>query len=212
MTESPSISGTDPDDAPEVQFHTVGRPQSGMEIEIVDETGSHAAVGEVGRVRVRGDCVMRGYWRDPETTSDVLDADGWLTSTDLGRLRDDGNIVLVGRLSDMYIRGGYNVHPLEVENVLAEHALVDRVAVVGLATPVIGEIGVAFVVPTEPTNPPTLDDLRAWICDRLADYKAPDRLVVVDALPLTAMMKIDKVALGRIATELPDTSPRTRTN
>jgi acyl-CoA synthetase (AMP-forming)/AMP-acid ligase II len=212
MTESPSITGTEPDDEPEVQFHTVGRPQAGMQIEMVDEAGSHVAVGSVGRIRVRGECVMRGYWRDPETTAEVLDADGWLTSSDLGRIREDGNIVLVGRTSDMYIRGGYNVHPLEVENVLAEHTLVDRVAVVGLATPVIGQIGVAFVVPAESTNPPTLDDLRAWVRDRLADYKAPDRLVVVDALPQTAMMKIDKVALERLASEQPDTSRRTRTN
>jgi acyl-CoA synthetase (AMP-forming)/AMP-acid ligase II len=212
MTESPSITGTDPDDVPEVQFHTVGRPQSGMEVEIVDEVGLPAAAGEVGRVRVRGDCVMRGYWHDPELTREVLDIDGWLTSSDLGRIRDDGNLVLVGRESDMYIRGGYNVHPLEVENVLAEHTLVDRVAVVGVATPVIGEIGVAFVVPAEQANPPTLDDVRAWVRDRLADYKAPDRLVLLDALPQTAMMKIDKVALERLASETPDASRPTRTN
>ena len=110
-------------------------------------------------------------------------------------LRPDGNLVLVGRTSDMYIRGGYNVYPLEVENVLAEHPAVDRAAVVGLPAPVIGEIGVAFVTVAPGAAAPTLAELRAWVADRLADYKAPDRLEVVDALPLTAMMKIDKAAL-----------------
>jgi acyl-CoA synthetase (AMP-forming)/AMP-acid ligase II len=196
MTESPSISGTEPDDDPEVQYRTVGRPQAGMEVAIVDDDGRAVAQGVTGRVRVRGACVMRGYWGDAETTARVLADDGWLTSSDLGYFDGDGNLVIVGRADDMYIRGGYNVYPLEVENVLAEHAAVDRVAVVGLKTSVIGEIGVAFVVPADLSAPPELDDLRRWVAGRLADYKAPDRLVIVDALPLTAMMKVDKAALG----------------
>jgi acyl-CoA synthetase (AMP-forming)/AMP-acid ligase II len=196
MTESPSVTGTEPDDDPDVQNRTVGRPQAGMEIDLVDEFGSPVRPGEIGRVRVRGACVMRGYWNDPALTATVLSDDGWLTSTDLGRLDADGNLVLVGRTTDMYIRGGYNVYPLEVENVLAEHSQVDRVAIVGVAAPVIGEIGVAFVVPSESTDPPTLESLRTFVADRLADYKRPDQLVVMDALPLTAMMKIDKIELG----------------
>lgn len=199
MTESPSITGTEPDDDPEVQFRTVGRPQRGMEVSIVDDDGSARPTGEFGRVRVRGACVMRGYWNDPERTATVLDDDGWLTTSDIGRFDDRGNLVLAGRADDMYIRGGYNVYPLEVENTLAEHPGVERAAVVGLPTPVIGEIGVAFVTPSPSGPPPTLAELRAWVADRLADYKAPDRLVVVDELPLTAMMKIDKVELVRRA-------------
>lgn len=190
MTESPSITGTEPDDPAEVQFRTVGRPQAGMEVEIAS-----GDAGGVGRVRVRGACVMRGYWGDSELTAATIDADGWLTSTDLGVLRSDGNLVLVGRTTDMYIRGGYNVYPLEVENVLAEHPAVDRAAVVGVATPVIGEIGVAFVTLAPGAPAPSLAELRGWVTERLADYKAPDRLEVLDALPLTAMMKIDKTAL-----------------
>jgi acyl-CoA synthetase (AMP-forming)/AMP-acid ligase II len=204
MTESPSITGTEPFDDPAVQFRTVGRPQAGMEVELVDGKGERVATGEVGRVRVRGACVMRGYWGDDALTASVLDADGWLTSSDLGRLDADGNLVLVGRTNDMYIRGGYNVYPLEVENVLAEHPSVDRVAVVGTAAPVIGEVGVAFVVPVDTAAPPSLAELRAWVCDRLADYKAPDRLVMLDALPLTAMMKIDKLALAPLAAATTD--------
>jgi acyl-CoA synthetase (AMP-forming)/AMP-acid ligase II len=195
MTESPSITGTDPDDPPEVMFRTVGRPQRGVEIALVDEKGTAVAPGRVGRVRIKGGCVMRGYWGAPDLTADVLSEDGWLTSSDLGYLDGDGNLVLVGRSSDLYIRGGYNVYPLEIENVLAEHPSIDKAAVVGFPAPVIGEIGVAFVVPTDPALPPTLEELRAWTRERLADYKAPDRLELVDDLPLTAMLKVDKVAL-----------------
>ena len=191
MTESPSITGTEPDDPAEVQFHTVGRPQEGMEIDIVDDEGRRVGAGEVGRVRVRGGCVMRGYWRDPERTAEVLDDSGRLTSSDLGRFDDGGNLVLVGRVDDLYIRGGYNVYPVEVESVLAEHPAVGRVCVVGVDAPVIGQIGVAAVVPADPAAPPTLDELRNWVFDRLADYKAPDRLELMDELPLTSMMKVD---------------------
>jgi acyl-CoA synthetase (AMP-forming)/AMP-acid ligase II len=197
MTESPAISGTSPGDDPEVLCHTVGRPQAGVAIRITDDSGRPAPNGDVGQVRVRSRCAMRGYWGDPGLTAEAIDADGWLHTGDLGRLDPAGNLVLVGRGRDMYIRGGYNVYPLEVENVLAEHPGVARVAVVGVPAPVIGEIGVAAVVPADPARPPTLDDLRAWGQARLADYKAPDRLVVVDDLPLTPLLKVDKIALRR---------------
>lgn len=199
MTESPSITGTDPTDPPAVQYETVGRAQAGMEVELVDDRRLPVAPGAVGRVRVRGACVMRGYWNDPEATAAVLDRDGALTSSDLGRFDAAGNLVLLGRTDDLYIRGGYNVYPLEVEHVLAEHPAVDRVAVVGVTTDVIGETGVAYVVPSDPSSPPDLASLRAWVADRLADYKAPDRLVVCAELPLTPMAKVDKAALRRSA-------------
>jgi len=195
MTESPSISGTAPGDDPQVLYRTVGKPQEGIQVSIVDEAGRSLPRGQVGRLRIKGPCVMRGYWNAPELTRGVLDADGWLTSGDLGYVDPGGNLVLAGRASDMYIRGGYNVYPLEVENVLLEHPAVAQASVVGLETPVIGEIGVAFVVPADPQAPPSLDELRAWCRERLADYKAPDRLELVDRLPLTAMLKVDKSAL-----------------
>jgi acyl-CoA synthetase (AMP-forming)/AMP-acid ligase II len=198
MTESPSITGTRPGDPPETLYGTVGRPQAGVEISLRDEDGRPVPAGTIGRIHVRGASVMRGYWHEPELTASVLDADGWLCSSDLGRIDDDGNLVLAGRVGDMYIRGGYNVHPLEVENVIAEHPAVDAVAVVGAPASVLGEVGVAFVVPAPGAVPPTLEELRAWCRTRLADYKAPDRLVVLDALPQTPMMKIDKQALAAV--------------
>jgi acyl-CoA synthetase (AMP-forming)/AMP-acid ligase II len=198
MTESPSICGTGVDDPPEVQAETVGRPQDGMQVRVVDDVGNEVASGEVGRIDIRGPAVMRGYWGDPDATAKALDADGWLHSGDLGFRRPDGNLSLVGRTGDMYIRGGYNVYPLEVENVLAEHPLVAKAAVLGRPAAVIGEIGVAFVVPTDPADPPSVDALRAWVRERLADYKAPDALQIVDELPLTPMLKTDRAALAAL--------------
>jgi acyl-CoA synthetase (AMP-forming)/AMP-acid ligase II len=197
MTESPSITGTDVDDPPEVQYRTVGRPQEGISVDIVDDDGTVVAPGAVGRVRIAGSCVMRGYWNDPERTAEVLDGERRLTSSDLGSFDSAGNLVLAGRADDMYIRGGYNVYPVEVENVLAEHPGVARSAVVGIDAPVIGQIGVAVVVPVSPTEPPTLEALRSWVGERLADYKRPDRLEIVDDLPLTPMLKVDVRELRR---------------
>lgn len=199
MTECPSITGTEPGDAPEIQYRTVGRAQAGMEVELVDDDGALVPAGGVGRIRVSGPCVMRGYWNDPERTAEALDEKGALLTSDLGRLDDAGHLILAGRVDDMYIRGGYNVYPIEVEAVLAEHPDVAQVAVVGKATDVIGEIGVAFVVPADPAAPPGLEALRSWVGERLADYKRPDRVECVETLPLTPMLKVDKQALrGRL--------------
>ena len=195
-TESSTLTGTEPDDPAEVLLHTVGRPLTGVEMMLVDETGDEVPPGETGIIRMRTRCQMRGYWNDPERTAETMSDDGWIQTGDLGFFRDDGNLVLCGRNTEMYIRGGYNVYPLEVENVLAEHPGVDRVAVLGVPAPVIGEIGVAFVVARDPAAPPSADELKGWCRDRLADYKTPDRVEFVDEMPFTTMMmKIDKKAL-----------------
>jgi len=188
MTECPTICGTEPDDPPEIQFRTVGRPAPGMAVRLTGD----------GAVEVRGPCVMRGYWRNPELTAEVL-RDGWLGTGDLGVVHDDGTLSLIGRRGDMYIRGGFNVHPVEVEQVIATHPAVARAVVVGCQAPVIGEIGVAFVVPKDASAPPSLPELRTHVCAQLADYKAPDHLVVVEDIPLTAMLKPDRSALLSLA-------------
>ncbi|MDT7624887.1 MAG: hypothetical protein QOF99_5788, partial [Pseudonocardiales bacterium] len=190
MTECPTICGTEPTDPADIQFRTVGRPAAGMEVR----------VGTDGGVEVSGPCVMRGYWRNPELTDEVL-RDGWLRTGDVGVLGADGNLTLVGRSGDMYIRGGYNVHPGEVERTLAGHPDVKQAAVVGRSAPVIGELGVACVVPVDGDAPPTLAELRAHVTSELADYKAPDELLIVDELPLTAMLKPDRLALRELLTQ-----------
>jgi acyl-CoA synthetase (AMP-forming)/AMP-acid ligase II len=195
MTESPSITGTDPGDPPEILYRTVGRPQTGVEVQLRDGERVVDEPGVVGRIYVRSGCAMRGYWGEPELTATAFDDEGWLRSGDLGHLDDAGNLVLDGRVDDMYIRGGYNVYPLEVEHVLDEHPGVAQATVIGVEAAVIGQIGVAFVRPADLGRPPSPDELVSWCRARLADYKAPDRVVLVDELPLTPMLKVDKVAL-----------------
>jgi acyl-CoA synthetase (AMP-forming)/AMP-acid ligase II len=161
--------------------------------------------GEVGTVTLRSRAVMRGYWRDPERTAEAVTPDGWLVTGDLGRVGSDGNLRLVGRHTEMYIRGGYNVYPAEVENLLGDHAAITASAVVGAPAVNdargIGEIGVLFAVPRDAGAPPELAEVRGFVKERLADYKAPDALVLVDELPVTAMGKIDKRALRPLAEE-----------
>jgi acyl-CoA synthetase (AMP-forming)/AMP-acid ligase II len=209
-TESSLGTGTRPEDDDDTVATTVGRPVPGVELEIVGADGATLSPGEVGRVRLRSAAVLRGYvgdlasgtLLDPVATSAVLDSEGWVTTDDLGWVGDDGNLRLAGRASEMYIRGGYNVYPAEVEAVLGARPDVAQVAVVGAPDPVLGEIGVAFVVPEVPDAPPTLDDLRHACGAKLADYKAPDRLHLVVELPVTPMAKIDKRELAARAAEL----------
>jgi acyl-CoA synthetase (AMP-forming)/AMP-acid ligase II len=195
-TEAGVTTSTVVGDSDEVVATTVGRPAPEVELRIVvPETGDDVGAGGVGEIVCRSPAMMAGYWQDPVLTATVIDTGGWLHTGDLGTIDGDGNVRIVGRLKEMYIRGGYNVYPSEVEAVLADHPGVTQVAVVGLPDPVLGEIGGAFVVAVDPTDPPVLDDLREWCRTRLADYKAPDRLVVLDHLPVTAMHKVDKAQL-----------------
>lgn len=139
---------------------------------------------------------------DAEATAGVRTPDGWIVTGDYGSLTESGDLRLAGRANDLYIRGGYNVFPAEVEDVVASHPAVARVAVVGAPDPVLGEVGVAVVelVPGA-GEPPGIEALRALCRGVLADYKAPDALVVVGELPLTPMMKVDRRALGELAAE-----------
>jgi acyl-CoA synthetase (AMP-forming)/AMP-acid ligase II len=203
-TEAGVTTSTLATDTEDVIANTVGRPTDDVELRIVDPaTGADQPQGEVGEILSRSPAMMLGYWKDPELTATVVDGDGWLHTGDLGYVGDDGNLRIVGRLKEMYIRGGYNVYPAEVEAALTDHPEIARVGVVGAPDDVLGEIGVAFVVPVARADLEalSLDALRAWSRERIADYKAPDRVVLVDDLPVTPMMKIDKAALAERAQE-----------
>ena len=201
-TEAGLISGTRTTDDDETVATTVGTASPVVEIRVVDPaTEAVVRRGEVGEIRARSRAMFRGYWNDPAQSAAALDPDGYLRTGDLGCIGSDGNLRIVGRLKEMYIRGGYNIYPAEVESVLADHPAVRQAAVVGTAAQVIGEIGVAFVVLEAGATRPDLATLRAWCQERLADYKAPDRLVILDTLPVTAGHKIDKPALAAIADE-----------
>jgi len=196
-TEAGTGLGTDLGDPPEDAEVSVGRPHAGVELALRDpDAGDPVATGDVGEVCLRSGAVMTGYWRDPEATAAAFWPDGYLRTGDLGRLDDEGRLRLAGRAKEMYVRGGYNVHPMEVEAVLAAHPSVREVAVVARPDDVMGELGVAFVVAEDPTAPPTLDALRDFGATALAHHKLPEELRVVDALPLTSMEKIDKRALA----------------
>lgn len=198
-TESGGIgTGTAPD-APDTEaLHTVGRPRPGISVEVRGGDGQNLDPGDVGQVWLRSDAAMARYWNDPTATAETL-VDGWLGTGDLGSLDAAGCLTLAGRSGEMYIRGGYNVYPTEVAAVLADHPDVADVAVVARPDDVLGEVGVAMVVPVDAQRAPTLASLRDHAGSSLARHKLPEGLVVVDALPLTAMQKVDRAALTTLA-------------
>ena len=170
----------------------VGRPRGPVELSIRGDDGEPLAVGEVGEVCVRSPTAMTGYYGNPEATAAAFWPDGYVRTGDLGYVDDTGRLFLAGRAKEMYVRGGYNVYPMEVAAVLLDHPRVSAVAVVARPDDVLGERGVAVVVPASPHAPPTLDELRAFAGERISSYKLPDDLRVIDALPLTAMDKVDR--------------------
>lgn len=194
-TEASVISGTLATDEPDVVECTVGGPCPTVDVRVADDHGRELPVGELGMIEVRSGAVMRGYLGEAPSP---IRADGWLLTGDAGSVDSQGRLRLVGRRSEMYVRGGYNVYPLEVEQVLAEHPAVAEAAVTGSSDDVLGSVGVAWVVPAAGAPAVDLQGLQAWCRNELADYKAPDRLVLVDQLPHNQMGKVDKAALTAV--------------
>ena len=141
---------------------------------------------------------MEGYWRNSGANAEVFTEDGSVRTGDLGWVDERGRLHLAGRSRERYVRGGYNVYPMEVEGVLADHPDVAAVAVVSRDDPVMGEVGVAVVVPQPDGPTPELAQLRDFAAQRLARYKLPEDMVVLSALPLTAGEKVDRRALERL--------------
>ena len=187
-----------PDDPPEVLTTTVGKPTPGVELRIVGSDNQPLPTDEVGEVVIRSPATMRGYWRDPQATAATIDAQGWVHTGDLGYVDANGYLHLRGRHSEMFIRGGYNVYPAEIEDLLAKHPKVARAAVLGVPEAVFGEVGWAFIVARDAAAPPTLAELREFVGTELASFKRPDGLTVVSELPLTPMFKVDKRALREL--------------
>ncbi len=195
-TESGGVGlGTALDADDDEACYSVGRPRRGVQAEVRDTDRRRLDPGETGELWLRSPTMMSGYWRDPSSSAEALQ-DGWLRTGDLATAGSDGLYRLAGRLSDMFIRGGYNVHPAEVESVLAGHPKVQEVAVVPRPDPVMGEIGLAVVVPLDGAGPPTLEDLRSFGAAVLARHKLPEALKVVDELPRNATGKVDRRRLG----------------
>ncbi len=174
---------------------SVGRPQLLAEVRIVDRKGNDLPPGEPGELLIRGPGITPGYWNRPDATREAIEPDGWLHSGDVARCDADGYYFIVDRWKDMYISGGENVYPAEVEQVLHQHPAVAEVAVVGAPDTRWGEVGKAFLVARPGTSAPETDALRAWCRERLAGYKVPVHIQWVSALPRNALGKIQKQEL-----------------
>jgi long-chain acyl-CoA synthetase len=160
---------------------TIGTPIRGVELRLVDDEGRDVAPGEVGEIAIRGENVMKGYWQRPEDTATAI-PDGWFRSGDLARVDEDGYYAIVDRKKEMTIRGGYNVYPREIEEALYEHPAVAEVACIGIAHPDLGE-EVAAAVALKPGASADPDELREFVKARVAAYKYPRHVWLVDALP-----------------------------
>ena len=194
-TEAGIGLGTAFDDPDEDAIISVGRPHASVDMSLRDGDGEPVSRDDIGEVCLRSPAVMSGYWRDPEQTRAAFTADGFVRTGDLGWVDDRGRLRLVGRSKEMYVRGGYNVYPVEVESVLSTHPDVAAIAVVPRSDDVMGEIGVAAVVPRDRDRPPSLAELRDFASPHIATYKLPEAVHVVDALPLTVGEKVDRRAL-----------------
>jgi fatty-acyl-CoA synthase len=174
---------------------TLGTPLAGVEARVVDPaTGAEVPDGSDGELQLRGPSVAAGYWEMPDETAAAFSG-GWLSTGDMVSRRPDGHLVLRGRLKEMFLQGGFNVYPVEVENVLAAHPGVALAAGIGIPDDVLGEVGMYFVVPRDPDAPPTAGELTGWCRERLADYKVPRRIEVRGELPTTPAGKIAKAQL-----------------
>lgn len=173
---------------------TIGVPNEGIEVRIMSPEREEVPRGEAGEITVRGGAVMKGYYNQPEATAEVFDADGFFYTGDMGFIDEDGFVHIMGRKKEMYIRGGENVYPPEVEDVLMQNPKVLFAAVLGYPDPVMGEKGRAYVVP-QPGSEVTEDEIKEFCRERLAKYKVPDQVVFRDMLPLTPLGKVHKFAL-----------------
>ena len=183
------------DDSIEDKAQTIGAAMPNTEVKIIDpESGDTAPIGAIGELCVRGYHVMLGYHEMPEQTAEAIDEDGWLHTGDLAAMDERGYCTIEGRLKDMIIRGGENIYPKELEEMLLAHPAVAEVAVVGLPDDKYGEVVGAFV---RPVAGATIDEseMFAYARERLAPHKTPKHWIAVDEFPLTGSGKIQKYVL-----------------
>ncbi|WP_030338574.1 MULTISPECIES: AMP-binding protein [unclassified Streptomyces] len=197
MTETSPVSlQTRIEDDLEHRTATVGRVLPHLEVKVVDPaTGVTRPRGTAGELCTRGYSVMLGYWNEPEKTAEAIDAGRWMHTGDLAVMREDGYVEIVGRIKDMIIRGGENIYPREIEEFLYAHPKIRDVQVVGVPHERYGEEVLACVIPGDPADPLTLEELRDFCAGRLAHYKIPSRLRILDSFPMTVSGKVRKVEL-----------------
>jgi acyl-CoA synthetase (AMP-forming)/AMP-acid ligase II len=197
LTEGGTACATEKGDDPEAIASTVGRPRPSFEMRVVGEGDRELGTGEAGEVLLRGGSVMAGYLDDPEETAKVLSADGWLRTGDLGVIDETGRLRIVGRVKDMFIVGGFNAYPAEIENALLRHPAIRQAAVIGIPDRRLGEVGMAFVVLSADVSEA---DIIGWSREQMANYKVPRAVEILDALPLNATGKVVREELRQRAT------------
>jgi non-ribosomal peptide synthetase component E (peptide arylation enzyme) len=195
IIDAGTISATMADDPQEVRHKTVGKPHPGNEVKLIDEAGNEMPPGTDGEIVFRGPLTHPGYFRDPERTWQTWGREGWYATGDLGRFDARGNLMIVGRVKDMIIRGGNNIYPIEIEGPLTMHPKVADVAVVGMPDPVMGEKVCAYVV-LRPGEQLTLDEVLSFLKEKdLQPWKLPERLEIIAEMPYVAGQKVNKKAL-----------------
>lgn len=186
------------DDAPEIIASYSGRAIPNVEVRIADDDGNDLPRGEQGEVLIRGYQVMVGYFDAPEQTAETIDADGWLHTGDVGVMNDDGYLKITDRTKDMFIVGGFNAYPAEIESLMAEHPDIAQASVVGVPDERMGEVGYAFVV-LKTGAQATAADIKTWAKGHMANYKAPATVEIIEALPVNAGGKVMKFELRDLA-------------
>lgn len=197
LTEGLCVTTTRGTDDDETIATSVGRAYPDIEVRLFDTDDKPVATGEIGEVRARGYHVMQGYLDDPKATAETV-IDGWLHTGDLGTFDEAGNLRIVGRIKDLFIVGGFNAYPAEIENLLLGHPEVQRVAVIGVPDERMGEVGMAWIV-AEPGTQPSEEAIIAWSREHMANYKAPRFVRFLDEIPLNATGKVDKLVLKEMA-------------
>ncbi len=182
------------DDAPDIVETTEGKPEKGFGMKIVDTKGDELPQGEIGEIWVKGDSVINGYM-DPEDDKNVF-INGWMGTGDLGKLDKKGYLIFIGRIKEMYISGGYNVYPMEIESYLNKYPGVNTSAVLETPDPIWGETGIAFIIP-EPGFELQPEDLLQYCKKGLADYKVPRKIIITEDVPRSLIGKIAKNELSK---------------
>lgn len=194
MTECSNITSCRKGDPIDLVANSCGKAIPGMEVKCVDDTGVEVTPGEQGEILARGYGVMLGYLDDPEATAAAIDPDGWLHTGDIGTMDENGYLRITDRKKDMYISGGFNCYPAEIEKLLSGHPSLEMVAVIGVPDDRMGEVGKAFVI-LRPGASATEDQIIAWARDNMANYKVPRTVSFVSDLPRNAAGKIMKIEL-----------------
>lgn len=195
LTETSGVvSVCDSEDDLETVANWSGRPIPGVEVRAIDDDGNTLPPMAAGELLVRGYNVMQGYLDDPEGNASAIDSDGWLHTGDIGVIDDRGYVKVTDRKKDMFIVGGFNAYPAEIESILLESGMVSEVAVIGIPDSRLGQVGMAFVVPRSGI-PITGPRILSWAKANMANFKVPRRLEVVDHLPINASGKVDKDVL-----------------